>query len=64
MQRISSGDMLHGSASCVKGCSFGGQCMQAVFTVLLLRQCAAQTFGDKMLREGETSIPNHTAIKN
>eukprot|EP00965_Chrysotila_dentata_P164123 5418785-Pleurochrysis_carterae.AAC.1 len=32
MQRISSSDMLHGSLSCVKGCSFGGQCMQAVFT--------------------------------
>ena len=38
--------------------------MQTVFTVLLLRQCAAQTFGDRMLREGKTSIPNHTACRN
>eukprot|EP00965_Chrysotila_dentata_P117830 3894042-Pleurochrysis_carterae.AAC.1 len=28
MQRTSLGDMLYGSVSCVKSCSFGGQCMQ------------------------------------
>eukprot|EP00965_Chrysotila_dentata_P237608 6202013-Pleurochrysis_carterae.AAC.1 len=64
MQRIFSGDMLYESVSCLKVCSFGGQCIQTVFTVLLLRQCAAQTFDDKTLREERTSIPNHTACRN
>lgn len=64
MKSIDSGELGAATDRCSGNCQFHGQCLQSNFTVLLLRKCAAATFGDDVLRGKIPDIRNHTARRN
>eukprot|EP00965_Chrysotila_dentata_P234006 6199931-Pleurochrysis_carterae.AAC.1 len=62
MADIRSGSILVAD-NCSKDCPFGKHCVQNVFTVNLLKKCAAYTYGEEGVRGEKPSVGNHDAVK-
>lgn len=64
LAKVDSGQLGAALNVCDAKCPFNHQCMQSKFTVLLLRKCAAVTYGDSLLLGEKPSIGNHAATRN
>ena len=64
IEQIFAGNLLGFGVTCAPSCPQGGQCLENVCTLSVLKQCAAQSFGmPALLRDWDNITKNHTAVE-